>query len=75
MALDHDRSRVCASPFARVLVGLSFSLYAAPQGLLQVPFGWLSDRWGRKPVLTIGLLLLVGCYPVERLLPPPELRR
>ena len=25
------------------------------QAVLQQPFGWLSDRWGRRPVLMLGL--------------------
>ncbi len=40
-----------------LLVGLSVGIYGLTQTLFQVPFGTWSDRWGRKPVLTIGLLL------------------
>ena len=25
------------------------------QALLQMPFGWASDKWGRKPVIYTGL--------------------
>ena len=25
--------------------------------MLQIPFGWASDRWGRKPVIVVGLVL------------------
>jgi MFS family permease len=39
-----------------VLVGLSVGVYGLTQFLFQVPFGLLSDRWGRKPLLTAGLL-------------------
>ncbi|MCG8381711.1 MAG: MFS transporter, partial [Gammaproteobacteria bacterium] len=31
------------------LVGLALGAYGLTQALLQVPFGLLSDRWGRKP--------------------------
>ncbi len=40
-----------------LLVGLSVGVYGLTQTVFQVPFGTWSDRWGRKPVLTVGLLL------------------
>ena len=39
-----------------LLVGMSVGVYGLTQFLFQVPFGLLSDRWGRKPLLTAGLL-------------------
>ncbi|MFU8790223.1 MAG: MFS transporter [Methylobacter sp.] len=43
------------------LIGLAMSIYGLPQVLLQIPFGLLSDRFGRKKMIVIGLLLfLVG---------------
>jgi predicted MFS family arabinose efflux permease len=39
------------------LIGLAMSIYGLPQVLLQVPFGLLSDRFGRKKMIIIGLLL------------------
>jgi MFS family permease len=39
------------------LVGLALGGYGLTQALLQIPFGWLSDRWGRKPAIYAGLLL------------------
>lgn len=49
------------------LIGIALGSYGLSQGLLQIPFGFLSDRFGRKPMLTIGLLLfavgsLLGAY-------------
>ncbi|MGQ0503275.1 MAG: MFS transporter [Panacagrimonas sp.] len=38
-------------------IGLAIGLYGITQALLQIPFGWLSDRIGRKPVIVAGLLL------------------
>ncbi len=40
-----------------VLVGLAISVYGLSQALLQIPFGLLSDRLGRKKVIVTGLLL------------------
>jgi MFS family permease len=40
-----------------VLMGLAIGIYGMTQALLQIPFGLLSDRWGRKPVIAAGLLL------------------
>ena len=42
------------------LMGLALGSYGLSQGVLQMPFGMLSDRFGRKPILTIGLLLFAS---------------
>ena len=39
------------------LVGLAMGIYGLTQGVLQIPFGIASDRFGRKPVIVVGLLL------------------
>jgi MFS family permease len=39
------------------LAGIAFGIYALAQCVLQIPFGWASDRFGRKPVLLIGLFI------------------
>ncbi|CAN5251114.1 MFS transporter [soil metagenome] len=39
------------------LVGLAIGIYGLTQGFLQIPFGLGSDRYGRKRVITIGLLI------------------
>jgi len=39
------------------LVGLALGAYGLTQAVLQIPFGWMSDRWGRKPVIYAGLLI------------------
>ncbi len=38
-------------------VGLAMGIYGLTQGLLQIPFGLASDRFGRKRVITIGLVV------------------
>lgn len=41
-----------------LLVGLAIGIYGLLQACLQIPFGMLSDRVGRKRVVTFGLALL-----------------
>jgi predicted MFS family arabinose efflux permease len=38
-------------------IGLALGAYGLSQGLLQIPFGLLSDRIGRKTMIAVGLLL------------------
>jgi MFS family permease len=42
------------------LVGFALGAYGLAQGILQIPFGMSSDRWGRKPVLYAGLLIFAA---------------
>ncbi len=45
------------------LVGLALGIYGLTQGLLQIPYGVASDRWGRKPVIAAGLIVFaVGSF-------------
>ncbi len=39
------------------LIGIALGAYGLTQAILQIPFGWLSDRIGRKPVIYMGLIL------------------
>ena len=39
------------------LIGLAIGIYGLGQALLQIPFGMLSDRFGRKRMIYIGLVL------------------
>jgi MFS family permease len=41
-------------------VGLAMGIYGLTQGLLQIPFGMASDRFGRKRVIIIGLLVFAA---------------
>ncbi|GAA5317417.1 MAG: MFS transporter [Candidatus Pelagadaptatus aseana] len=40
-----------------LLLGLALGAYGFTQALFQIPFGTLSDRIGRKPVIVMGLLI------------------
>ncbi len=42
------------------LVGLAMGIYGLTQAMLQIPFGLASDRWGRKPVMMLGLLIFAA---------------
>lgn len=39
------------------LVGMAIGAYGLTQAILQIPFGWWSDRYGRKPVIYFGLAI------------------
>jgi MFS family permease len=40
-----------------LLIGCALGIYGLTQASLQIPFGRWSDRIGRKPVITIGLIV------------------
>ena len=42
------------------LVGLAMGIYGLTQGLLQIPYGLASDRFGRKRVIALGLLVFAA---------------
>ena len=42
------------------LVGIAVGGYGLAQGILQIPFGLASDRWGRKPMIYAGLLIFAA---------------
>ena len=37
------------------MIGFALGAYGLAQAALQIPFGWASDRVGRKPAITFGL--------------------
>ncbi|WP_137820064.1 MFS transporter [Pseudomonas sp. 2FG] len=42
------------------LIGLAIGAYGLTQALLQIPFGVISDRIGRRPVIYLGLLIFAA---------------
>ena len=40
-----------------MLMGIALGVYGITQAIFQIPFGILSDRFGRKPLIVIGLLI------------------
>jgi MFS family permease len=51
---DYARQLSGATPFK---TGLALGIYGLSQGLLQIPFGLLSDKVGRKTMIVLGLVL------------------
>jgi MFS family permease len=41
-------------------VGMAVGSYAFAQTAFQIPFGWLSDQWGRRRTIVVGLLLFAA---------------
>ena len=46
-----------------LLIGIALGAYGLTQAVLQIPAGWMSDRYGRKPVIYAGLFLFaIGSF-------------
>ncbi|WP_342806573.1 MFS transporter [Alteromonas sp. M12] len=43
--------------YSVLMVGIAIGGYGLTQALLQIPMGMLSDKFGRKPVIVVGLLM------------------
>ena len=43
-----------------MMMGIALGVYGITQALFQIPFGMLSDRYGRKPLIIIGLLIFAA---------------
>lgn len=46
--------------YTPALIGIAIGIYGLTQAAFQIPFGMASDRFGRKPIITIGLLIFAG---------------
>ena len=42
---------------SHLLMGIALGAYGLTQAILQIPAGWMSDRYGRKSIIYAGLLL------------------
>jgi MFS family permease len=42
---------------SHLMIGIALGAYGLTQAILQIPAGWLSDRYGRKPVIYVSLIL------------------
>jgi MFS family permease len=40
-----------------MMMGIALGIYGITQAIFQIPFGMLSDRFGRKPLIILGLLI------------------
>ncbi len=45
--------------FTPARAGMAVGIYGLTQALLQQPFGKLSDRFGRRPIMLVGLVLFI----------------
>lgn len=41
------------------MVGIAIGAYGLTQAMMQIPFGILSDKFGRRPIIIIGMLLFI----------------
>lgn len=55
--VTYGQDLVGATPF---LLGLAIGAYGLTQAALQIPFGMLSDRVGRLPIIYLGLLIFAA---------------
>jgi len=47
--------------YSPIWIGLAIGAYGLTQAMLQIPMGILSDKYGRKPIILIGLVVfLIG---------------
>src|SRR5258708_6828712 len=45
---------------SQALIGMALGIYGLTQAILHIPYGMASDRFGRKRVIVIGLLLFAA---------------
>lgn len=55
-----DHIRYGATGASEALIGIAIGIYGLAQAIFQIPFGLLSDRIGRKPLIVGGLAVFVA---------------
>ncbi|MEA3406259.1 MAG: MFS transporter [Pseudomonadota bacterium] len=40
-------------------IGIAMGIYGLTQAMLQIPYGMLSDKYGRKPLMIVGMLVFM----------------
>lgn len=54
-----DAAKQLAGGDNLLLVGLAIGAYGLTQAIMQIPFGMLSDKFGRRPIIVIGMMLFI----------------
>lgn len=54
-----DAAKQLAGGDNLALVGLAIGAYGLTQAIMQIPFGMLSDKFGRRPIIIVGMLLFI----------------
>lgn len=54
-----DAAKHLAGGDRPALIGLAIGAYGLTQAIMQIPFGILSDRFGRRPIIIIGMVLFI----------------
>lgn len=43
-------------------IGIALGVYGLTQAAMQIPLGYASDKWGRKPIISLGVIIFaIGC--------------